>query len=85
MLDRAMVVDANFIEFVERQKLPPRRTVRYCTKLTLAKKDFLSLFPLQLISRHLDLKARELRQKNLAFYTIGSCVKLKKSWQNATI
>lgn len=71
MLDRAKVVDENFIKFVKEQRFPEPRLVDIdCSHLSRA--IFLSLFESQIISRHIDLKARDLKEKGVGFYTIGS-------------
>lgn len=75
-LNRAEIVDRNFIEFVEnwRGAVAARATatepVLPGSACTVA--DFLELFESQLVSRHLDLMARVLRVQNKVFYTIGS-------------
>lgn len=68
-LDRAAIVDRNFVDFLDAwaggaapQPLPDG----------LAASDLLELFESQMLSRHLDLAARELRARNEGFYTIAS-------------
>lgn len=71
MLDRAKVVDENFVKFVKEQKFPASRLSAVdCSQLNRV--IFLSLFESQIISRHIDLKARDLKEKGIGFYTIGS-------------
>jgi 2-oxoisovalerate dehydrogenase E1 component len=72
MLDRAKVIDENFIQFVKNNHFPPARIQLKPEDANLTREDFLALFTSQLISRHVDLKARLLKEKNLGFYTIGS-------------
>lgn len=72
MLDRAQVVDENFIRFVTKGQYPSSSITLTPKDVGLTREDFLELFEAQLLSRHLDLIARELKQKNLGFYTIGS-------------
>jgi 2-oxoisovalerate dehydrogenase E1 component len=75
-LNRAVVIDANFIAFV--RALEPaglRRPAAHeqlspTSRLTAG--EFLQVFGYQLQSRHLDLQAREMRARNEGFYTIGS-------------
>ena len=75
-VNRAEVVDGNFVEFVQghagaRWERPvPSDPVAPGSALDA--RGFLELFESQLISRHLDLMARVLRVKNKVFYTIGS-------------
>lgn len=72
MLDRAKVVDENFTQFVKNEQLPPARSTLKLADAGLTREVFLQLFESQMISRHLDLMARLLKEKNLGFYTIGS-------------
>lgn len=72
MLDRAKIVDENFIRFVRNGELPSARSAITPEESGLSREDFLQLFESQLLSRHLDLIARLLKEKNLGFYTIGS-------------
>jgi 2-oxoisovalerate dehydrogenase E1 component len=79
-LNRAAVVDANFIELVqglleglvpaERRRPAPHELLAPGSRLTAG--EFLEVFRCQLLSRHLDLEAREMRARNEGFYTIGS-------------
>jgi 2-oxoisovalerate dehydrogenase E1 component len=75
-LNRAAVVDANFVEFVRglapagRRRPAAHEQVSPVSRLTAG--DFLQVFGYQLQSRHLDLQAREMRARNEGFYTIGS-------------
>jgi 2-oxoisovalerate dehydrogenase E1 component len=75
-LNRAEVVDRNFIDFVAAhpgQTLPrPAADQPVIEGSALDTKGFLELFESQLISRHLDLMARVLRVQNKVYYTIGS-------------
>ncbi|MGH8192683.1 MAG: thiamine pyrophosphate-dependent enzyme [Rhodanobacteraceae bacterium] len=74
--NRAEIVDANFIEFVQAwdgKPLPaPRDDAPVLPGSACTARDFRELFESQLISRHLDLMARVLRVQNKVFYTIGS-------------
>ncbi|QGX38511.1 thiamine pyrophosphate-dependent enzyme [Permianibacter aggregans] len=72
MLDRAKVVDENFTAKVQRQEFP--RAVRRITAKAagLDQDAFIELFRSQMLSRHLDLRARILKDQGLGFYTIGS-------------
>jgi 2-oxoisovalerate dehydrogenase E1 component len=62
-LNRAAVVDANFIELVqglapaERRRPAPHEPLAPGSRLTAG--EFLEVFRCQLLSRHLDLQARE--------------------------
>lgn len=72
MLDRAKVVDENFTKLVRNGNLPTARIQLNPNQVDLSKETFIELFTSQIISRHLDLMARLLKEKNLGFYTIGS-------------
>jgi 2-oxoisovalerate dehydrogenase E1 component len=75
-VNRAEVVDLNFIDFVQqhagKQHVTPNPEDAVLANSSLRTCDFLELFESQLISRHLDLMARVLRVQNKVFYTIGS-------------
>ena len=75
-INRAEIVDKNFIAFVkswaEEQPARPRQDARVRGNGNLTVGDFLELFESQLASRHLDLEARAMRARNEGFYTIGS-------------
>jgi len=72
MLDRAKVVDENFVQLVRAGQLPRARVEITPAAAGLNKTSFLELFTSQVKSRHLDLMARVLKEKNQGFYTIGS-------------
>jgi len=69
-INRAQVVDENFIEFVKNLK-PSKKPVNL-SDFGLTDKDFMDMFVSQIMSRQLDLMARALRLENKVFYTIGS-------------
>lgn len=69
-IDRSSILDANFRRAVSDNLLPQ---VTPLADVLLTHNDVLELFESQLISRHLDLQARELKRSNKTFYTIGSC------------
>ena len=75
-VNRAVVCDENFIEFVNNWSGQvdgkPTPTEEILPGSLCTTKDFVELFESQLISRHLDLMARVLRVQNKVFYTIGS-------------
>jgi 2-oxoisovalerate dehydrogenase E1 component len=75
-VNRAEVVDRNFIEFVEsfsgEARPAPAANAPVVPGSRCTVSDFLDLFESQLISRHLDLMARVLRVQNKVYYTIGS-------------
>ncbi|MGA9852995.1 MAG: thiamine pyrophosphate-dependent enzyme [Gammaproteobacteria bacterium] len=74
-INRAEVVDHNFIEFVTSWlESAPRADldapIREASSFT--GNDFLELFESQMLSRHQDIEARAMRARNEGFYTIGS-------------
>ncbi|NQD38187.1 MFS transporter [Permianibacter sp. IMCC34836] len=72
MLDRAKAVDENFTRRVLDGNFPaPVRRIT-AAQAGLNRDTFIELFHSQLLSRHLDLQARILKDKGLGFYTIGS-------------
>lgn len=75
-LNRAAVVDANFVARVRGLGSGPQRRPEDHEEIApgsrLTAGEFLEIFRYQLQSRHLDLQAREMRARNEGFYTIGS-------------
>lgn len=75
-LNRAAVVDGNFVELVRglpagrRRRPADHEEIAPGSRLTAG--EFMAIFRCQLQSRHLDLQAREMRARNEGFYTIGS-------------
>ncbi|MGH8372687.1 MAG: thiamine pyrophosphate-dependent enzyme [Gammaproteobacteria bacterium] len=75
-INRAEIVDNNFMEFVQNWNVTPARKpadrdpIRTGVALSVA--DFRELFESQLLSRHQDIEARAMRARNEGFYTIGS-------------
>lgn len=72
MYNRAQIVDHNFVSFVKSGQLPKARTHLKTSDFSLSPHVWVDLFESQVISRHLDLRARELKDKGQCFYTIGS-------------
>lgn len=70
MFNRAEVVDKNFQVRVSSGQLPLALSLTDRQSLTSA--TLVELFESQILSRILDLKARELKKDNLTYYTIGS-------------
>ncbi len=75
MINRAEVVDRNFGTFCRQAPAPehqrdPDRPLAPDSPLT--GRTLVELFESQMISRHLDLMARQLRKELRGFYTIGS-------------
>lgn len=72
MYNRAEVIDQNFIKFIKSGTLPPALSHTGLAEAGLSGPEFMDLFESQLLSRHLDLRARILKNENLCYYTIGS-------------
>ncbi|MCB0355475.1 MAG: hypothetical protein KDD40_00620 [Bdellovibrionales bacterium] len=72
MYNRAEIVDKNFLRHVQEGYLPPARTHLRLHDVQLTPQMLLDLFESQVLSRHLDLQARILKQTGECFYTIGS-------------
>jgi 2-oxoisovalerate dehydrogenase E1 component len=70
--NRAEIVDQNFSKFVKEGRFPVARTHTTLEQSGLKGPELIDLFESQLISRHLDLRARILKNTNQCFYTIGS-------------
>ena len=72
MLDRVQIVDENFKLKVLARDFPPALSSISLPEAGLSAFQFLNLFDSMMISRHLDFMARELKEKQQGFYTIGS-------------
>lgn len=72
MLDRASVVDEQFVKRVQQADFPIPNSIISLETAELDKKTAIDLFDSQIKSRLLDLIARQLKEKGLSFYTIGS-------------
>lgn len=69
-LERWQIIDQNFIGRIKSNLLP--QDIKIPNDFLISSADLLNLFSVQLYTRHIDFKARILKQKNLSFYTIGS-------------
>ncbi len=72
MLDRAAVVDEQFLKRISRADFPKAKTDTSLSQVGLDKKTAIEIFDSQIKSRLLDIIARQLKEKGLSFYTIGS-------------
>lgn len=70
--NRAEIIEKRFFSLVESQNLPAARHPIYLADTDLQPEDVVDLFESQVMSRCLDLRARELKNENLCYYTIGS-------------
>lgn len=71
-LNRAVVVDEQFLNRVRAADFPIPRSATECLAAGLDKQTAIALFDSQIKSRHLDLIARELKEQGVSYYTIGS-------------
>ena len=71
-LDRASVVDANFLNFIRSGCQTPPYEVGRDHRGIFSDEQLLTLFNSQLLSRCMDIAARQLKESGQGFYTIGS-------------
>ncbi len=72
MYNRAEAVDRNFLKLVPEGRLPEARSHTSLQEAGLSPEEFMDLFETQMMSRHMDLRARILKNQNECYYTIGS-------------
>ena len=72
LFNRAEVVDKNFTSRIKEGKLPDSRTHLSNKNQSISDSDLISIFESQVASRHMDLKARLLKDNGKCYYTIGS-------------
>ena len=72
LFNRAEVIDDNFISFLNEEKFPLARINLKLSQTNIDSSDLISIFESQILSRHIDLKARLLKDEGKCFYTIGS-------------
>ena len=72
LFNRAEVVDKNFTSRIKEGKLPNSRTHLSNKNQSISDSDLISIFESQVASRHMDLKARLLKDNGKCYYTIGS-------------
>lgn len=75
-INRAQIVDDNFTSFLDAwdasQSSPTAKDDILRQDCPLTGRELLEIFEYQMLSRHLDFAAREMRSRNESFYTIGS-------------
>ena len=71
-LDRKKIIDENFIRRVREKDFPKAKSSAELLGCQLSKDLWVDLFESQLLSRQLDFIARDLKESNQSFYTIGS-------------
>jgi len=72
VFNRAKIIDENFTKNLLDSHLPTSTINLTPESVGLNQKQCIDLFESQLISRHLDLQSRILKEKDLSYYTIGS-------------
>ena len=72
LFNREEVIDQNFTRCVADEEFPKAKTELYLPQNNIQKTELISIFESQVISRHIDIYARELKDKGECFYTIGS-------------
>ncbi|MEC9455931.1 MAG: MFS transporter, partial [Candidatus Neomarinimicrobiota bacterium] len=72
LFNRAKIIDQNFTSFVKSGKLPQARIDFPLSNTNIKPSDLVSLFESQVLSRHMDLKARLMKDEGKCYYTIGS-------------
>ena len=72
LFNRAEVVDFNFTKRVKEGSLPESKIDSLNSDQYISNIDLISIFESQIASRHMDLKARLLKDQGKCYYTIGS-------------
>ena len=70
LFNRAKIIDQNFTNYVKSEKFPKSEINLSQNEINTS--DLISLFESQIFSRHLDLKARIMKDEGKCYYTIGS-------------
>lgn len=72
MQDRNNLVKQQFIDAVERGELPEPSVALTLDEAGLSQLQIIDLLETQIMSRHLDLRSRQMQKLGQSFYTIGS-------------
>ena len=72
LFNRDEIIDQNFTKCVNDGNLPKARTNLLLSQTNIQSSVLISIFESQVFSRHMDLKARLLKNEGKCFYTIGS-------------
>ena len=72
LFNRDEVVDKNFTKYVNDGNFPKALTNLLLSQTNIRSSVLISIFESQVFSRHMDLKARLLKNEGKCFYTIGS-------------
>ena len=72
LFNRAKVVDFNFTKRVKEENFPESKIHLLNSDQYISNSELISIFESQIASRHMDLKARLLKDQGKCYYTIGS-------------
>ena len=72
LFNRAEVIDQNFTKYLKNDDLPNSNNELTISNISTSPNELISIFESQVYSRHMDLKARDLKEIGECFYTIGS-------------
>jgi len=72
IFNREKIIDQNFLDHVRLGHFPSALTNIDLSQTNIRSSELISLFESQVMSRHMDLKARILKNEGKCFYTIGS-------------
>ena len=72
MFNRTEIIDKNFTHRVSSAEFPQSHQSHNFDLLDFNKNQLIQIFESQVTSRHIDIKARLLKDKGECFYTIGS-------------
>ena len=70
--NRAEIIDNNFLKFLRSSSFSKSSEDISLDELKINNTKIVSIFESQVYSRHMDIKARELKERGQCFYTIGS-------------
>ena len=72
LFNRAEIIDNNFITYLKNDNLPTLKTDIKLSQTNTTSSELISIFESQVLTRHMDLKARLLKDEGKCYYTIGS-------------
>ena len=67
MFNRAKIIDENFLSLIKNGNFPSSQSKLSLLDTNFSSKDLISIFESQLISRHIDIKARNLKNDGKCF------------------
>jgi 2-oxoisovalerate dehydrogenase E1 component len=72
MADRADILETNFVQQILAQRFAAPKSLTQLSDVAVKPAALIEIFKAQIISRQLDITARDLKSKDRGFYTIGS-------------